>query len=141
MLVRRVFRDLARHPARATPHALHKADHEDFQKANHERHETHENFQKADDKTPENFRVFRVFRGPAPPARSRLPALRCPPPPDLAETVLVRQGRQVARSYQAEGYSATWRVELGIVEFYDAEGRMLLTVNLFESLAGQRMAA
>jgi hypothetical protein len=55
--------------------------------------------------------------------------------------VLVRQGRQVARSYRAEGYLATWRVELGIVEFYDAEGRILLTVNLFDSLVGQRMAA
>ncbi|MGA2065281.1 MAG: hypothetical protein ABSG86_09935 [Thermoguttaceae bacterium] len=60
---------------------------------------------------------------------------------DLAETILVQRGRQVARSYRAGGCLATWLVEVGIVQFYDAQGEMLMTINLFESLSGQRMAA
>ena len=40
--------------------------------------------------------------------------------------------------------TATWRcgcLQIGIVQFYDAEGNMLLTVNLLEELEPQRMAA
>jgi hypothetical protein len=60
---------------------------------------------------------------------------------DLKETVVVDDGRYLARSYRADGYMAMWLVEIGIVQFYDAEGEMLATVNLFESFQPQRMAA
>jgi hypothetical protein len=36
---------------------------------------------------------------------------------------------------------AMWLVEVGIVQFYDAEGNILQTVNLFEEREPQRMAA
>jgi hypothetical protein len=62
-------------------------------------------------------------------------------PFDLDETVLIDAGRYAARSYKADGFMAMWLVEIGIVQFYDAEGRMLCTVNLLEERAPQRMAA
>ena len=62
-------------------------------------------------------------------------------PLDIDETVLVDDGRYVARTYKVDGYMAMWLVEIGIVQFYDAEGNMLRTVNLFEELQPQRMAA
>jgi hypothetical protein len=36
---------------------------------------------------------------------------------------------------------AMWLIEIGIVQFYDAEGEMLCTVNLREELEPQRMVA
>jgi hypothetical protein len=62
-------------------------------------------------------------------------------PWDLDETILIDDGRYSARTYEADGYMAMWLVEIGIVQFYDAEGNMLRTVNLFEELEPQRMAA
>jgi hypothetical protein len=59
----------------------------------------------------------------------------------LDETILIDQGRYVARSYRADGFLAMWMVELGIVQFYNADGEMLATVNLFRRLTPQRMAA
>ena len=61
--------------------------------------------------------------------------------PEIDETILIDQGRYVARSYRTEGYMAMWLVAVGIVQFYDDTGRMLATINLFESLRPQRMAA
>ena len=60
---------------------------------------------------------------------------------DLDETILVDDGRYAARTYKADGYMAMWLLQIGIVQFYDAEGSMLLTVNLLEELEPQRMAA
>jgi hypothetical protein len=57
------------------------------------------------------------------------------------ETILIDEGRYVARSYKADGLLAMWLVEVGIVQFYGSEGEMLTTVNLFESLQPQRVAA
>jgi hypothetical protein len=62
-------------------------------------------------------------------------------PLDLDETILVDDGRYAARTYQVDGYMAMWLVGIGIVQFYDAEGNMLLTVNLLEEMEPQRMAA
>jgi hypothetical protein len=59
----------------------------------------------------------------------------------LDETILLDDGRYAARTYTVDGYMAMWLVEIGIVQFYDAEGNMLLTVNLLEELEPQRMAA
>ncbi|HVC98227.1 MAG TPA: hypothetical protein VND64_31440 [Pirellulales bacterium] len=60
---------------------------------------------------------------------------------DLNETILIDEGRCVGRSYRAGGLMAMWMVEVGLVQFYDAEGNMLQTVNLFEGVEPQRMAA
>ncbi|HUY36362.1 MAG TPA: hypothetical protein VMV69_26730 [Pirellulales bacterium] len=60
---------------------------------------------------------------------------------DLNETILIDEGRCVGRSYRAGGFMAMWMVEVGLVQFYDAEGNMLQTVNLFEGIESQRMAA
>ena len=62
-------------------------------------------------------------------------------PHDLDEMILVDDGRYAARTYKVDGYMAMWLVEIGIVQFYDAQGNMLLTVNLLEELEPQRMAA
>jgi hypothetical protein len=62
-------------------------------------------------------------------------------PDEIAETVIIDRGRYVARSYRTEGYLAMWLLAVGILQFYDDRGRMLATINLFESLRPQRMAA
>ena len=60
--------------------------------------------------------------------------------PVIDETILIDQGQYVARSYRMEGYMAMWLVSVGLVQFYDDEGRMLATISLFKSLRPQRMA-
>jgi hypothetical protein len=60
---------------------------------------------------------------------------------DLDETILIDDGRYAARSYKVDGYMAMWLVEIGVLQFYDEEGNMLQTVNLFEELEPHRMAA
>ena len=62
-------------------------------------------------------------------------------PLDLEETILIDDGRYAARSYKTDDCLAMWLVEIGIVQFYDAEGQMLCTVNVSEELEPQRMAA
>ena len=60
---------------------------------------------------------------------------------EIDETILVDDGRYAARTYTADGHMAMWLVSIGILQFYDTDGDMLLTVNLLEELAPQRMAA
>ena len=60
---------------------------------------------------------------------------------DLNETLLVQGGRYVARSYRANGLMAMWLLRAGIVQFYDAKGTMLRTVNLLKRLRPHPMAA
>jgi hypothetical protein len=60
---------------------------------------------------------------------------------DLEETILIDDGRYTARSYRVEGYMAMWLLDVGIVQFYDAEGNMLATVNLLKELEPVKMAA
>jgi hypothetical protein len=60
---------------------------------------------------------------------------------DLEETILIDDGHYAARTYKAGGCMAMWLVEIGIVQFYDADGHMLCTVNVSEELKPQRMAA
>ena len=59
----------------------------------------------------------------------------------IEENILIDQGRYVARTYRMAGHMAMWLVPVGIVQFYDDRGRMLATINLFESLRPQKMAA
>ncbi len=60
---------------------------------------------------------------------------------DLEETILIDDGKCSARSYRAADSWAMWLLGLGIVQFYDAQGNMLATVNLFEETDPLRMAA
>ncbi|HEV3339692.1 MAG TPA: hypothetical protein VG125_05030 [Pirellulales bacterium] len=60
---------------------------------------------------------------------------------DMNETILIDDGTYRGRSYQTEGYFAMWLVEAGLVQFYDDDGNMVCTVNLFNETEPQRMAA
>jgi hypothetical protein len=60
---------------------------------------------------------------------------------DLDERIMLDEGRYVARSYRVENLLAMWMIDVGLVQFYDANGNMLRTVNLFEEIEPQRMAA
>ncbi len=60
---------------------------------------------------------------------------------DLEETIRIDEGRCNARSYRVEGYMAMWLLEVGIVQFYDAKGNMLATVNLLKELKPLKIAA
>jgi len=60
---------------------------------------------------------------------------------DLDERVVLDEGRYVARSYRVDNFLAMWMIDVGLVQFYDHEGNMLRTVNLFEEIEPQRMAA
>jgi hypothetical protein len=60
---------------------------------------------------------------------------------ELKETVVLHDGQYYARTYRAGGLMAMWFVEHGLVQFYDAEGKMLRTINLLREALPQRMAA
>jgi hypothetical protein len=60
---------------------------------------------------------------------------------DLNETLLIQEGRYRARSYRAGGLMAMWLVEAGVIQFYDDQGTMLRTINLFQELEPQAIAA
>ena len=61
--------------------------------------------------------------------------------PDLDENLLVHDGHYVARSYRAGDLMAMWFVDNGFIQFYDAEGNMLRTINLRQEVIERRMAA
>ena len=58
----------------------------------------------------------------------------------LSEEILVREGKYLGRSYRIEGMMAMWMIEVGILQFYDAEGDMLRTINLLERLEPEPQA-
>lgn len=60
---------------------------------------------------------------------------------DFTETLLIDEGRCAARSYARGDLMAMWLIGPQIVQFYDAEGNMLRTVNLFDEPRAQRKAA
>jgi len=60
---------------------------------------------------------------------------------DLDETILIEDGKYMARSYRVDGLMAMWLIEVGIVQFYDADGSMLRTINLLEETEPIRAAA
>ena len=60
---------------------------------------------------------------------------------DLDERIMLDDGRYVARSYRVDDFMAMWMIDVGLVQFYDGEGNMLRTVNLFEEIEPQWMAA
>ncbi len=60
---------------------------------------------------------------------------------EIEESIRIEQGRCLARSYRVDALMAMWLVEVGILQFYDAEGEMLATVNLLQKLVPERLAA
>lgn len=60
---------------------------------------------------------------------------------DLQENIRIDRGRCVARCYRASEMFAMWLIDVGVLQFYDAGGEMLQTVNLFTELQPQRAAA
>jgi len=60
---------------------------------------------------------------------------------DLDESILIQDGMYMARSYRVDGLMAMWLIEVGIVQFYDADGAMLRTINLLEETEPIRAAA
>lgn len=61
--------------------------------------------------------------------------------PAPAETILIRDGRYRGRSYRAGGLLAMWMIEIGLVQFYGAEGEMLATIHLNDRPSERRAAA
>ncbi len=59
----------------------------------------------------------------------------------LNETLLIKGGRHVARTYRAGGLMAMWLLRAGVVQFYDSDGTMLRTVNLFKRIRPRPVAA
>ena len=60
---------------------------------------------------------------------------------DLEEKIKIDRGKCIARSYQVDGLMAMWLMGIGIVQFYDADGNMLATMNLLEEAVPQQMVA
>jgi hypothetical protein len=60
---------------------------------------------------------------------------------DLEETIRIDRGKCVARSYCVDGLMAMWLMGIGIVQFYDADGNMLATINLLEEAVPEQMVA
>jgi hypothetical protein len=60
---------------------------------------------------------------------------------DLLESALFDDGRCVAWSYRLTDLMAMWFVEIGILQFYDAEGNLLHTLSLHGPARAGRVAA
>lgn len=58
-----------------------------------------------------------------------------------AETILIRDGKYRGRSYRSSGLLAMWMIEIGLVQFYAADGAMLTTISLYDKPSAQRVAA
>lgn len=60
---------------------------------------------------------------------------------DIHENVRIDRGHCVARCYRVSDMFAMWLIDIGILQFYDADGEMLQTVNLFAEMQPHRAAA
>lgn len=60
---------------------------------------------------------------------------------ELEERVRIEDGRVLAHSYQLGELFAMWMVPAGLVQFYDAEGNMLQTLDLTNAAPERRSAA
>ncbi len=60
---------------------------------------------------------------------------------NLDETILIQEGRYLARSYRVQNLMAMWLIDVGILQFYDDQGRMLRTINLLVETQPARAAA
>lgn len=53
---------------------------------------------------------------------------------EIVETPVVDGGRCIARSYRVANLLAMWLMDVGILQFYDDQGRMLRRANLFAEI-------
>ncbi len=60
---------------------------------------------------------------------------------DLEEDIFIGGGKYRGRTYRVADLAARWLAGNGIVEFFDADGCLMASVNLFEELAPQLLAA
>lgn len=60
---------------------------------------------------------------------------------DLLEVPMVEGGRCIARSYRVSNLLAMWLIDVGILQFYDDQGRMLRRANLFAEIEPRAAAA
>jgi len=60
---------------------------------------------------------------------------------DLEETIRIDRGKCVARTYRVGDLMAMWLLDIGIIQFYDADGNMLATINMLAEAVPQRMVA
>jgi len=60
---------------------------------------------------------------------------------EVQENIRIDRGRCVARCYRVSDMFAMWLIDVGVLQFYDADGEMLQTINLFTELQPQRAAA
>jgi len=60
---------------------------------------------------------------------------------DVEENIRIDSGRCVARCYRVTEMFAMWLIDVGVLQFYAADGEMLHTVNLFTELLPHRAAA
>ncbi len=49
---------------------------------------------------------------------------------EMQEKIRIDRHRVVARTYRVDRLMAMWLSEVGILQFYDADGRMLATIHL-----------
>jgi hypothetical protein len=60
---------------------------------------------------------------------------------EMQEKIRVDRHRVIARTYCVDRLMAMWLSEVGILQFYDADGRMLATIHLRPAYLPQRAAA
>jgi hypothetical protein len=60
---------------------------------------------------------------------------------ELEERIRISDGRRVAHVFRTEDYMAMWMIDVGLLQFYDAEGNMLETINLMVMSPAGRLAA
>jgi len=83
----------------------------------------------------------RIGRGPPAPGPNDGIGAAADDVADVQENIRIDRGRCVARCYRVAEMFAMWLIDVGVLQFYDAEGEMLHTVNLFTELQPQRAAA
>ena len=60
---------------------------------------------------------------------------------DLIELPMIEGGRCIARTYRVSNLLAMWLKDVGILQFYDEQGRMLRRANLFADIDPTTAAA
>lgn len=60
---------------------------------------------------------------------------------ELVETPMIEDGRCIARSYRVSSFLAMWLIDIGLLQFYDENGRMLRRANLLAEIEPRAAAA
>lgn len=60
---------------------------------------------------------------------------------DVEEILLIQDGSYMGRSYRANDSMAMWMPSVALVQFYDADGQLIYTINLTSPPADQLQAA